>query len=150
VSFTVRSSSVTVGVFTDIGFSNEIVIEKFSQCHAAFLETNYDDDMLERGHYPYHLKERIRGNYGHLSNTQALQLLTDHRPPFMSHVFLSHLSRNNNSPKIVAKAFEHMAAHTEVIIAPRQKETRLYHIRGSVSRARPLAVSIPAEQLTLF
>lgn len=150
VSFTVKSSTATVGVFTDLGFASEPVIARFRDCHAVFLEANYDEAMLEYGHYPYHLKERIRGKLGHLSNLQALQLLNEHRPDFMSHVFLSHLSRHNNSPKVVAKVFEPLKEHLEVVIAPRQKETRLYHIRGGNSRARALAASVPAEQLTLF
>jgi phosphoribosyl 1,2-cyclic phosphodiesterase len=150
VSFTVKSATTTVGVFTDLGFASEPVIAKFRDCHAAFLEANYDEAMLEYGHYPYHLKERIRGNLGHLSNLQALQLLNDHRPEFMSHVFLSHLSKHNNSPKVVTKVFEPLKEHLEVVIAPRQKETPLYHIRGGGSKMRALAAALPAEQLTLF
>lgn len=150
VSFLVRSSSATVGVFTDLGYASDLVISKFRDCHAAFLEANYDEAMLEHGHYPYHLKERIRGNLGHLSNVQALQLLNDHRSDFMSHVFLSHLSKHNNSPKVVTKVFDPLKDHLEIVIAPRQKETPLYHIRGGVSRSRGQGAALPAEQLTLF
>jgi phosphoribosyl 1,2-cyclic phosphodiesterase len=60
--------STVVGVFTDIGAPCEHLIRHFRQCHAAFLETNYDEDMLDKGSYPFHLKRRIRGGQGHLSN----------------------------------------------------------------------------------
>src|SRR5205085_7353353 len=70
-SFIIKHKGITVGVFTDIGIPCEHVIRHFSQCHAAFLEANYDDDMLENGGYPYHLKKRIKSENGHLSNTQA-------------------------------------------------------------------------------
>ena len=63
-SFIVEHLGVKVGVLTDIGAACEHVIKHFSQCHAAFLEANYDDEMLDNGGYPYHLKRRIRGGQG--------------------------------------------------------------------------------------
>lgn len=96
-SFVVASDTVKVGVFTDIGFACEHVIQNFKQCHAVFLESNYDEDMLEFGRYPIQLKNRIRDGKGHLSNKQALELFLQHRPAFMSHLLLSHLSAENNS-----------------------------------------------------
>ena len=129
-SFIVANSSVTVGIFTDIGLPCEHVIRHFEQCHAAFLEANYDEELLDTGKYPLYLKKRIRDGQGHLSNKQAMQLFVDHRPSFMSHLFLSHLSKNNNSPKIVQSLFDKIAGPTEIIIASRYKETRLYHIRN--------------------
>jgi len=152
-SFTVSSSTVNVGIFTDIGLPCENVIRHFKQCHAAFLETNYDEEMLENGGYPQALKNRIRGDYGHLSNKQALQLFLSHRPSFMSHLFLSHLSRNNNTPKIVKDLFSPIAGQTQIIIASRNKETKLYHIRN-VGRpaARPIKsdAQVLQQQLSLF
>ncbi len=133
-SFVISCNEVTVGVFTDIGQSCEHVIRHFQLCHAAFLESNYDEEMLETGKYPIYLKNRIRDGRGHLSNTQAAELFTSHRPPFMSHLFLSHLSKNNNTPKIVKDLFIRIAGATEVIIAPRDKETKLYHIRNHSNR----------------
>ncbi len=127
-SFIVKNSGVTVGVFTDMGFPCDDVIHHFSQCHAAFLETNYDEDMLERGPYPFHLKKRIRSIHGHLSNSQALDLFKAHRPSFMSHLFLSHLSRNNNSPEVAAALFNPHAGPTKIIIASRYEETPVYTI----------------------
>lgn len=133
-SFIVECEKVKVGVFTDIGSPCEHVIKHFQQCHAAFLEANYDEDLLTNGSYPIHLKNRIRSNYGHMSNDQALELFAKYRPPYMSHLFLSHLSRDNNSPKLVRNVFSRIAGNTEIIIASRDRETRLYHIRESVNR----------------
>ena len=133
-SFIVECEKVKVGVFTDIGSPCEHVIKHFQQCHAAFLEANYDEDLLTNGSYPIHLKNRIRSNYGHMSNDQALELFAKYRPPYMSHLFLSHLSRDNNSPKLVRNVFSRIAGSTEIIIASRDRETRLYHIRESVNR----------------
>jgi phosphoribosyl 1,2-cyclic phosphodiesterase len=120
-----------VGVFTDIGAPCEHLIRQFGECHAAFLEANYDEQMLEQGRYPYYLKNRVRGGKGHLSNKQALELFTTHRSPFMSHLVLSHLSENNNCPKLVRELFTQHANGTEIVVASRYEETAVYHIYNS-------------------
>lgn len=151
-SFIVTHEGVNVGVFTDIGRACEHVIKNFSACHAAFLESNYDEELLESGKYPPYLKNRIRDGKGHLSNRQALQLFMDHRPDFMSHLLLSHLSKNNNSPKIVQSLFDKIAGPTEIIIASRYKETRLFHIRnipGLVGKTNQIELQ-SSLQLSLF
>lgn len=129
-SFIVASNDIRVGVFTDIGKPCTEVTANFAKCHAVFLETNYDDTMLERGNYPYHLKNRIRGDYGHLSNAQALALFSKHRSPALSHLFLSHLSKNNNCPQLVQDLFRAHAQGTKIILASRFEETAVYEITG--------------------
>lgn len=130
-SFVVSCNKVKVGVFTDIGTPCKNLIHHFKQCNAAFLEANYDDTMLENGSYPYFLKNRIRGGKGHLSNKQALELFTAHRPSFMTHLFLSHLSKNNNCPKLVQKLFDEHANGVKMVITSRYQETPIYHITHS-------------------
>jgi len=142
-SFIVTHNTVTVGVFTDIGAPCEHVIKHFSRCHAAFLEANYDEEMLQRGRYPYFLKNRIRGGQGHLSNIQALQIFTQHRPPFMSHLLLSHLSRDNNSPELVRDLFRQYTTGTKIYIASRYEESEVYHITGEP------VIPVPAMLTTL-
>lgn len=122
--------STIIGVFTDIGAPCEHLARHFRQCHAAFLETNYDEGMLEKGSYPYHLKQRIRGGNGHLSNRQALELFLSYRPSFMTHLFLSHLSQNNNDPDEAQNLFHAHAGNTKIILASRYEETALYTIEG--------------------
>src|SRR4051812_13357223 len=127
-SFVVRCDGINVGVFTDIGAPCKHVINHFKECHAAFLEANYDDEMLDGGSYPYHLKKRIRSEQGHLSNKQALDLFKTHKPAYMSHLFLSHLSANNNCPQLVKNLFDKHANGVKMIVAPRFQETEVYHI----------------------
>ncbi len=152
-SFIISDNEVTIGVFTDIGFACRHVSDHFKLCHAAFLESNYDEHMLESGHYPYHLKNRIRGGQGHLSNLQAMRLFVDHKPPFMSHLFLSHLSRDNNSPELARSLFTSVAGRTKILVASRYHETDVYHITPgefstqSVWRTRPVRHQ---NQLSLF
>jgi phosphoribosyl 1,2-cyclic phosphodiesterase len=148
-SFIITCRDIKVGVFTDIGIACEHVVTHFSMCHAAFLEANYDDDMLDSGGYPYHLKRRIRGGNGHLSNKQALSLFTDHKAPYLSHLLLSHLSKNNNDPRLVQELFDSCAGETTIIIASRYEETAVYHINGmSCNENKP--IGLKPYQASLF
>jgi phosphoribosyl 1,2-cyclic phosphodiesterase len=130
-SFIVTCRDITVGIFTDIGVVCDHLIANFKKCHAAFLEANYDDEMLDSGGYPYHLKRRIRGGNGHLSNKQALELFINHKPAYMSHLLLAHLSKNNNDPNLVYELFNSHANGTEVVVASRHEETPVYYIGGA-------------------
>jgi len=147
--FIVSGNGITVGVFTDIGISCDHVTKHFSQCNAAFLETNYDEELLETGRYPYYLKKRIRGDKGHLSNNQALEIFTNHRSSFMSHLFLSHLSKENNCPVKAKKLFDDHAGTTRIIIASRFEQTSVYKIVNSMSPELTIAVLKP-KQMSLF
>ena len=144
-SFVISSPTVRVGVFTDIGKPCDHLINHFQHCHAAFLETNYDEDMLMNGRYPAMLKNRIRGGMGHLSNAQALELFTKHRPSFMSHLLLSHLSKDNNNPQLVKDLFDQYASNTSIVVASRFEETAVYHIQSSGEGLA--AIKRPAERV---
>jgi phosphoribosyl 1,2-cyclic phosphodiesterase len=128
-SFIVSCRNVKVGVFTDIGCPCENLVSHFKQCHAAFLEANYDEKILSQGNYPYHLKRRITGGYGHLSNRQALELFKVHKPEYMSHLLLAHLSKDNNCPDLARNMFMPHAGSTQVIVASRYEETPVYAIK---------------------
>jgi phosphoribosyl 1,2-cyclic phosphodiesterase len=127
-SFTVSSEGVTAGVFTDIGGACENLTSHFSACHAAFLESNYDDDMLRNGRYPVYLKRRISGGNGHLSNTQALEIFMKYRAPHLHLLVLSHLSEQNNHPGIVSRLFAPHANGTHIAIASRYSESRVFTV----------------------
>lgn len=147
-SFVVCHEQATVGIFTDIGLPCENVIYHFKECNAAFLEANYDDEMLDKGHYPFHLKKRIRGGQGHLSNKQALELFKNHRSSFMTHLLLSHLSQNNNSPQLVEEIFKQHANGVQMIVASRYEETQVYKIGSQNNLQKHYSVVPP--QLELF
>lgn len=127
-SFTVECNEVRVGVFTDIGAVCDRLITHFKNCHAAFLEANYDAQMLANGKYPYFLKRRITSGHGHLSNAQALELFVNHKAPYMSHLLLSHLSKYNNDATLVENLFKNVAGDTFIKVASRHQETELYYV----------------------
>jgi phosphoribosyl 1,2-cyclic phosphodiesterase len=153
-SFFIQYNGIQVGVFTDIGTPCDGLVQHFKNCHAAFLESNYDELMLDKGSYPYYLKSRIRDGKGHLSNRQALELFLAHRPSFMSHLLLSHLSRNNNNPQLVQQLFEAHANGVKMIIASRDCETEVYQIvadnmvRNAVQNITQRITALSSEQLS--
>ena len=127
-SFLVACGETKVGVFTDLGAVCEQLVSHFKQCDAAFLEANYDEVMLSQGSYPWFLKNRITGGKGHLSNNQALELFKSHKPAHMSHLLLSHLSKDNNCPKLVQELFDQHAGQTKIVVALRTEETPVFTI----------------------
>lgn len=143
-SFVVSDGRTQIGIFTDIGLPCERLTQHFSQCHAAFLEANYDEEMLEKGRYPYYLKKRIRGGKGHLSNTQALEVFLKYRPAFMTHLLLSHLSQDNNNPQLVQQLFDTHAGHTNIIVASRHEESAVFQINATP--AGNTAYPLPSQQ----
>lgn len=148
-SFTIEYNGIRAGVFTDIGYACPQVVKHFSTCHAAFLEANYDEEMLDKGSYPYHLKKRIRGGNGHLSNKQALDLFLRYRSSNLSHLLLSHLSAHNNCPDLVSRLFNLHCNNTKIIVAPRTGETPLFEITSSTSSRQVRYVKPSNVQLRL-
>lgn len=152
-SFTISYNGAHIGVITDIGFACKQVIKQFSRCQAVFLESNYCDDMLQNGSYPYHLKKRISGDEGHLSNAQALELFLHYRSPELKLLILSHLSKNNNKPELVSDLFMPHAGSTEIVVASRYEASPVYYIEGNkavvITKAKGRKVS-DKRQLSLF
>jgi phosphoribosyl 1,2-cyclic phosphodiesterase len=119
-SFRVEHDGWQIGVFTDMGHACSNVISNLKLCHAMFLETNYDEQMLWDGPYPYPLKRRVASDVGHLSNLQAFELLRDHSGPELLHVFLSHLSGENNRPDLAEACFQSLTSRFNVRVASRE------------------------------
>jgi phosphoribosyl 1,2-cyclic phosphodiesterase len=150
-SFVIESKGIVTGVFTDIGACCGEVRENFKKCNAVFLESNYDDHMLESGGYPFYLKKRIRSDKGHLSNAQALELFLGHRQDSLSHLFLSHLSKDNNCPVLARELFTQHAGNTEIIVASRHNETDVYYIDGkNAGESKPSGRQAMPVQARLF
>jgi len=154
-SFTVSGNGVQIGVFTDIGKACKNLIHHFRGCHAAFLEANYDEVMLDQGRYPQHLKARIRNGNGHLSNRQALDVFTANKPAYMSHLLLAHLSKENNHPELVETLFRQHAGSTEVVVASRYAASAVYAISTTAHPVeafpqRPPSLPVQEAQLSLF
>jgi phosphoribosyl 1,2-cyclic phosphodiesterase len=148
-SFVVEQNDIRVGVFTDIGSVCPELSYHFGRCHAAFLEANYDKKMLEEGRYPFHLKRRISGGQGHLSNDEALELFRSKRPSYMRHLLLAHLSQDNNDPVLVKQIFEEVSNGVQITVASRFGPSPVFSV-GDVVREPNSEHNICVGQLSLF
>ncbi len=88
----------TAAIATDIGHLTDTIRQAITGCDLVHIESNHDVRMLENGPYPYYLKERILGHIGHLSNERCAELLPYLLENGTTRFFLSHLSRENNTP----------------------------------------------------
>jgi phosphoribosyl 1,2-cyclic phosphodiesterase len=110
VGFVVRNNGNAIGIATDMGKPTFLIKEKIRACSTLFLEFNHDEEMLLTGDYPWHLKQRIRSNHGHLSNMDAINLLKDIDSEIIKNIFISHISEQNNSyDKIKSDILKHLS-----------------------------------------
>lgn len=99
--FLLADGQFTLGLLTDLGSLTPFLRRTLTACDALILEANHDCTMLQRGPYPAHLKRRILGDYGHLSNEQAASLLQELDGQRLRHVVAAHLSQENNERGLV-------------------------------------------------
>ncbi|MEH6588843.1 MAG: MBL fold metallo-hydrolase [Halioglobus sp.] len=95
---------VSLGVLTDLGSITPHVVSSFHGCDALVLEFNHDLDMLYAGSYPQHLKRRVGGDWGHLNNRQAAQLLEAVAGDNLRQLVIAHISENNNTRAMAEQA----------------------------------------------
>lgn len=93
-------------IVTDVGHITEIVAKYMRQANYLVIESNYDEEMLLQGSYPFFLKERIKSPQGHLSNQEAAEFLAANFDLHLKNVWLCHLSRDNNHPELAYKTVE--------------------------------------------
>jgi phosphoribosyl 1,2-cyclic phosphodiesterase len=93
-------------MMTDVGFLSDEMKPMISDANYLVLEANYDEEMLKAGPYPEHLKARIVGTGGHLSNVECGKALAENASPALRHVWLCHLSEENNHPELARKTVE--------------------------------------------
>jgi phosphoribosyl 1,2-cyclic phosphodiesterase len=96
------TNEIKATVATDLGHICGDVYESIADSDILLIESNHDIDMLKNGSYPFHLKKRILGDKGHLSNVSCGQALTE-LAKGLKHIYLGHLSEENNDPLL---AFE--------------------------------------------
>lgn len=101
--FVITANNKRLGIMTDLGHVFEGLEQLVAGLDAAFIESNYDPDMLENGPYPAFLKRRIRSAGGHISNIEAAELLRTAASPRMKWACLAHLSEQNNSPDLALR-----------------------------------------------
>ncbi len=91
----------------------QLVRARLEGCRGLVLESNHDVNLLMNGPYPWHLKQRIRGRHGHLSNEDTLELLEFLHHEHLQTVFLAHLSETNNHPDKVLESIAPLRSRPE-------------------------------------
>ena len=100
VAFSLTCGGVKVSQLTDIGCLPDHVADRLRGSQMLILESNHDLEMLRAGPYPWVLKQRLMGRYGHLSNTAVARFIREQYDGEADHVVLAHLSSKNNHPEI--------------------------------------------------
>ena len=95
--YRLSSGGRSLGILTDLGSITPHVLDNYRDCHSLLLEFNHDLLMLQAGSYPPALKRRVGGDWGHLNNLQAAQLLRDLGAARPGQLVVAHVSENNNS-----------------------------------------------------
>ena len=98
------------GLFTDTGKITSHIEKVLPKLKTILLESNHDIDTLIKGPYPYHLKQWILSDKGHLSNFDAAQLINKYGSN-LDLVLLGHLSGTNNTSELTKHTFETLVKH---------------------------------------
>lgn len=143
--FIVHGTS-SMAIATDIGCITERAAFYMKRVNFLMIESNYDHTMLVEGAYHDHLKARIIADTGHLDNKVSAEFVTGIWRPELSHVFLCHLSHDNNRPEIAYRTFkesltarfpdikigdgrqEHLT-DIQLVILPRYDATPLFYLK---------------------
>ncbi len=104
VQYVFSDGTKRLGILTDVGCSTPHIEATLSGCHALILECNHDAELLANGEYPYSLKLRVGGRFGHLNNQDAAALLARLDNSKLQHIVAAHLSHKNNMPALAIDA----------------------------------------------
>lgn len=106
VGYQVECQGVTFCLITDVGHITEEMYDFIGRANYLVIEANHSVDMLLQGNYPQYLKDRILGPNGHLSNDACGKAIAEHATEKLRHVWLCHLSEENNHPELARKTVE--------------------------------------------
>jgi phosphoribosyl 1,2-cyclic phosphodiesterase len=129
VCFVVEHDGKKLGVFTDLGHPFDALGDTLADIDAAYLEGNYDPEMLQNGSYPETLKRRIAGLRGHLSNDEAAALVSRRAGGKLKWLAIAHLSEENNTPDLAIATHRRILGTTlPVHVAPRDGTSVLLEV----------------------
>jgi len=122
----------SVGALTDTGYITDEARDALLGVDLLMLEANHDPEHVRSGPYPYYLKERILGIFGHLSNEAAARFACETAEKGTSQIVLAHLSAENNSPAMashtVGRRLEAGGYTGTLTVAPRSCASQLFQV----------------------
>jgi phosphoribosyl 1,2-cyclic phosphodiesterase len=104
VGFVVEDGYARAAVATDLGVVTRLVSHHLQNLDVMVIESNHDQKLLQNGPYPWEVKQRVKSRLGHLSNLEAEELICDVAHDNLKHIFLAHLSEENNRPDLALTA----------------------------------------------
>jgi phosphoribosyl 1,2-cyclic phosphodiesterase len=121
IGFQISAEGKKITIVTDLGHICETSAPYIKDSNLLVIESNYDEQMLENGSYPFYLKERIRSDNGHLGNLQTSVFLADIFNDSISHVCLAHLSKNNNTPEKALQTLQKIFKEKNILLKSHQR-----------------------------
>jgi len=123
VQFVFSDGDLRLGVLTDVGSPTAHIVDSLDGCDALILECNHDVNMLAKGPYPGHLKQRVGGDFGHLSNAQAASLLASLDTSRLQHIVAAHISDKNNTEELACAALAQAlgCSEHEIVLAEQEQ-----------------------------
>lgn len=129
VGYLVNGGETKLAVMTDLGYVSESLANRLKGVDLMYLESNYDEQLLEEDQKrPWSIKQRISSRHGHLSNTQAAELIKTLRLEGLQKVALGHLSQDCNTPDCIMKLMEELPSELEVAISSQKEPTQWLEI----------------------
>lgn len=111
--FVIYGGGFKLGILSDTGCITPHMERAYAACDALLLECNHDLEMLRNGPYPQSLKRRVAGQYGHLNNDQAADLLSKVEHEALQHIVITHISQKNNHPELALGALNRAVRYSE-------------------------------------
>jgi len=121
IGFQISAGGKKITIVTDLGHICQTAALYIKESNLLVIESNYDEQMLENGRYPYFLKERIRSDNGHLGNHQTSVFLADIFNDSIEHICLAHLSKNNNTPEKALETLQKTFSERDITLKSHQQ-----------------------------
>lgn len=135
VGYNIFYKNKKISIITDTGRVNMNIEENLKDSNLCLLEANHDTEMLMNGRYPYYLKERIRSEYGHLSNLDAGRVLENILKENKETILLGHLSKDNNNPHLAKLTIDQYLEElgldlnsVDIDLTHRDRPTKIYEL----------------------
>lgn len=131
--YILSSDNKSIVYITDTGYINVKNHKRLKNKNLYIMESNHDVNMLMKGKYPYHIKMRILGDRGHLSNKDSANYLSNFIGNNTKHIILAHLSHENNDPDIALNNLKEVLKekninNPDIIVATQEERTELIEV----------------------
>lgn len=118
VGYNIYYNNRKISMVTDTGCTNDKIINSIKDSDLLLIESNHDEDMVLIGPYPWSLKRRVLGEFGHMSNDAAGNLISKVLKKGTEIVLLGHLSKENNFPQLAYKTVENILIENGIDVNP--------------------------------